>query len=162
MGSTHSLIQQIISELEKQLAGADAVINQLAYVLFIHVLRAEMHRGLKCGLLSALTDTRIGHALNHIHTNPGDDWTVERLARQCGMSRSNFAQRFNRLVGVTPMRYVTGWRMQEAVELLESTNLSIAVIAERCGYLSEVAFRKAFRSVIGDPPGLVRRAAISS
>ena len=127
LGSTPSLIQQIIGELELQLAGVDAVINQLAYVLFIHVLRAEMSRGLKCGLLSALTDSKIGHVLNHIHANPGDDWSVESLARQSGMSRSNFAERFNRLVGMTPMRYVTEWRMQEAIELLETTNLSKGV-----------------------------------
>ena len=157
LGNTHAVIQQIISELELQHPGMDAAINQLAYVLFIHVLRAEMSRGLKHGLLNALMDSKIGYVLNQIHANPGDDWTVERLARRCGMSRSNFAHRFNRLVGMTPMRYVTEWRMQEAIELLETTNLSIAAIAERCGYLSEVAFRKAFRSVIGKPPGSMRR-----
>ena len=161
LGSTPFLIQQIISELELKLAGVDAVINQFAYVLFIHVLRSEMSRALNCGLLRALTDSKIGHVLNHIHASPGDDWSVAGLAKLSGMSRSNFAEHFNRLVGITPMRYVTEWRMQEAIELLEMTNLSISVIAERCGYLSEVAFRKAFRSVIGDPPGLVRRAARS-
>ncbi|MBI4005973.1 MAG: AraC family transcriptional regulator [Gammaproteobacteria bacterium] len=162
LGNTYSLIQQIISELELQLAGVDAAVNQLAYVLFIHVLRAEMSRGLERGLLNALTDPKIGRVLNQIHANPGDDWTVARLAKACGMSRSNFTSRFNQLVGMTPMRYVTEWRMQEAIELLQTTNLSIAMIAERCGYLSEVSFRKAFRSVIGEPPGRVRRAVISS
>lgn len=74
------------------------------------------------------------------------------------MSRSSFADRFKQQVGMTPMRYVTEWRMQEAVDLLQTTELSIAAIAEQCGYTSEVAFRKAFRAVVGVPPGRFRRA----
>jgi AraC-like DNA-binding protein len=154
---TPSLIQLLISELKNASPGADAAVNQLAYVLFIYVLRAEMQRGLGHGLLCALSDPKIGHALNLIHADPEAEWTLEMLARNIGMSRSAFAERFKQLVGTTPMRYVTEWRMQEAVDLLQTTGLSIAAIAERCGYASEVAFRKAFRSVIGVPPGKFRR-----
>lgn len=154
---TPSLIQLLISELKNASPGADAAVNQLAYVLFIYVLRAEMQRGLGHGLLCALSDPKIGHALNLIHADPEAEWTLEMLARNIGMSRSAFAERFKQLVGTTPMRYVTEWRMQEAVDLLQTTGLSIAAIAERCGYASEVAFRKAFRSVVGVPPGKFRR-----
>ncbi len=156
---THSLIQLIVSELENARPGADAAVNELAYVLFIHVLRAEMQRGLDYGLLRALSDPKIGRALNLIHADPAANWTLETLAREVGMSRSAFAERFKQRVGMTPMRYVTEWRMQEAVDLLQTTELSIATIAERCGYTSEVAFRKAFRNGIGLPPGQFRRSA---
>lgn len=158
---TQALIQLMISELENASPGADAVVNQLAYVLFIHLLRAEMQRGLDHGLLCALTDSKIGRALNLVHADPAAHWTLEDLARKIGMSRSAFAERFKHLVGMTPMRYITEWRMQEAAELLQTTELSIAAIAEQCGYTSEVAFRKAFRSVIGVPPGRFRRAGRS-
>ena len=73
------------------------------------------------------------------------------------MSRSSFAARFKSVLGVSPMRYLTEWRMQQAVNLLTTTTQSVAAIAEQSGYGSEVAFRKAFRSVIGRPPGAVRR-----
>ncbi len=154
---TQALIQLIISELENASPAADAAVNQLACVLFIHLLRAEMQSGLDHGLLCALTDSKIGRALNLIHTEPAAYWTLEDLAKKIGMSRSAFAERFKQLVGITPMRYVTEWRMQEAADLLKTTELSIAAIAEQCGYTSEVAFRKAFRSVIGVPPGQFRR-----
>lgn len=154
---TPALIQLIVSELENASPGADAAVNELAYVLFIHVLRAQMQHGLEHGLLCALFDPKIGRGLNLVHANPAASWTLEKLARNIGMSRSTFAERFKQLVGMTPMRYVTQWRMQEAVDLLQTTALSIAAIAERCGYTSEVAFRKAFRSVIGVPPGQFRR-----
>ncbi len=154
---TPMLIQLIVSELQNGGPGADAAINQLAYVLFIHLLRAEMQRGLDRGLLCALSDPKIGPALNLIHAEPAAEWTLATLAKKTGMSRSAFAQRFKQLVGMTPIRSLTEWRMQEAVDLLQTTEHSIATVAERCGYTSEVAFRKAFRAVIGVPPGQFRR-----
>ncbi len=154
---SHRLIQMMIDELDASSPGVDAAVNQLAYVLFIHLLRAEMQRGLDHGLLCALADPRIGPGLNLIHADPAAEWTLESLARKIGMSRSAFAERFKQLVGITPMRYITEWRMQDAMDLLQTTELSIASIAEHCGYTSEVAFRKAFRSVIGVPPGQFRR-----
>lgn len=162
LAGTHTLIQLVISELEQNRPGVEAAVNQLAYVLFIHVIRAEMARGLESGLLGALTDPKIGHALNLIHANPSHDWTIDLLAEHCLMSRSSFADRFKQLVGIPPIRYVTEWRMQEALELLQTTDLSVSAIAERSGYSSEVAFRKAFRFVIGEPPGRVRRATRTS
>lgn len=154
---THALLQLIISELERHEPGCDAAVNELAYVLFIHVLRSQMEQGLSQGLLGALADPKIGMALNCIHSNFASDWTVDRLASEVAMSRSAFAKRFSELVGMTPIRYLTEWRMQEARDLLETTDQSIAEIAEKSGYQSEVAFRKAFKSVVGQTPGSVRR-----
>ena len=155
---TNAVLQLIIGELERDEPGCNAAVNELAYVLFIHVLRSQMGHGLSQGLLQALADPNIGQALNCIHSDFGGNWSVDRLAAEVAMSRSAFARRFNDLVGMTPIRYLTEWRMQEARDLLENTNTSIAEIAERSGYQSEVAFRKAFKNVVGHTPGSVRRA----
>lgn len=74
-------------------------------------------------------------------------------------SRAAFSSTFRQLVGDTPMRYVTRWRMQVAIDLLTSSDDAMASIAEAVGYESEVAFRNAFRKVIGEPPGQLRRTA---
>ena len=84
------------------------------------------------------------------------------LARHAGMSRSGFSDRFRTLVGATPAKYLTAWRMQEAVALLETADLSIEQIAEACGYGSHVAFRKAFKAVRGITPKQVRKRARES
>ena len=156
---TASLIQLWMTEAAGDAPGRDAAIDQLAYVVFIHILREQIRRGEVRGPLEALTDPAIGPVLNDIHARPGDTWSVDGLAARAGLSRSAFAERFRSRVGMTPARYLTHWRMQAAIDLLENTRLSVAEIADRSGYASEVAFRKAFRKQVGEPPGRVRRAA---
>lgn len=74
------------------------------------------------------------------------------------MSRSSFAERFNALVGKTPMEFLAEWRMQLARRWLEQDRLSVAEVAVRCGYQSESAFSKAFNRIVGVGPGEFRRA----
>ena len=57
---------------------------------------------------------------------------------------------------MSPMEFVTTWRMQLAVGWLQESNANMLDIAMRCGYESESAFRKAFKRVIGTPPGKLR------
>ena len=75
------------------------------------------------------------------------------------MSRSVFAERFSSLLGQSPMQYLTNWRMHLADEMLRAQRSSVAQIAERVGYQTETAFRRAFRRVRGVGPGSVRRKA---
>lgn len=165
-GDSGRLIQLLITELQHAKPGVSAVVNQLAYVLFIHILRSqialgtgpEQQGGLQSGLLAALFDPHIGPALSLIHNAPEKNWSVERLAGEVGMSRAVFAERFKTVVTQTPMRYLTEWRMREATEQLLQTDRSILAIAEACGYRSEVAFRKAFRAVTGKTPGAIRKS----
>jgi AraC family transcriptional activator of mtrCDE len=157
--TTHALIQLMIAELEQERPGVGAAINELAYLLFIQVVRSQIDRGVSTGILGALSDVKIGRALNALHSDFATDWSVDRLAAHVGMSRSVFSERFSRMISKTPMRYLAEWRMQEAAHLLESTDRSIANIAECVGYGSEMAFRKAFRKIMGRTPGTVRRSA---
>ena len=161
LGGTQTLLQLIVGELERGQPGTDAVINELAYVLFIHVLRSQMEQGLSAGMLCALADAKIGRALNLMHADLAGEWSVDTLAAEIAMSRSAFAKRFRDLTGLTPMRYLAEWRMHEAQDLLQRSELSMAEIAFQTGYQSEAAFRKAFKSIVGEPPGRVRRHAIA-
>ncbi len=74
------------------------------------------------------------------------------------MSRSAFSARFTHLVGEPAMRYLTQWRMRLARTHLRETSESLAVLAGRLGYKSEAAFCRAFKRVVGVPPGSVRRS----
>jgi AraC family transcriptional activator of mtrCDE len=153
---TSVLVQLWMNEAAVQAPGCEAAIDQLAYVVFIHLIREQLSRGRVKGPLLALADPRLGPILNRIHADPGAVASVDELAAEALMSRSAFAERFKSVVGLTPGRYLTHWRMQLAADLLLHTDHSMIQISEQCGYQSEVAFRKAFRHNIGISPGKFR------
>jgi len=152
------IIRNIIYETETEGAGSDVVIDKLSEVLFIHVVRTHMQQQkTSSGFISALADKQISKAMASFHSNPGESWSVESLATMAGMSRSAFAEKFHKLVNMTPMQYVTCWRMQRAHEQLTSTKESVMQVAEQSGYQSEAAFAKAFKKHFGFGPGAVRK-----
>ena len=107
--------------------GTATVTNRLVDALFVYILRAwlaDQPAG-SAGWLGALRDPVIGRALSLLHTGPGRPWLVEDIARQVGMSRSGFAQRFQDLTGDTPGRYISRLRTDRAAQLLRDTDDSI-------------------------------------
>jgi AraC-like DNA-binding protein len=63
------------------------------------------------------------------------------------------------LVGEPATSYMTRWRMHLAAAALRDEGATVAAVADRLGYRSEAALARAFRRVMGSPPGAVRRAA---
>jgi AraC-like DNA-binding protein len=139
--------------------GGEAVITRLADVLVIQAIRAwiETAPAARTGWLGALQDRQIGRALALIHRDPARAWTVASLARELALSRSVFAARFTQLVDEPAMQYVTRWRMQVAQNALETEDTTVGELSGRLGYQSEAAFARAFKRVIGIPPGAVKR-----
>lgn len=164
LADTGMLIRLIISELKQQAPGYSLAVNELALILFVHILRFQIQHqhAAQAGMLAALFDAKIGLALNRMHAEPGADWSLDTLAKLCGMSRAVFAKRFRELMKMTPMHYLTAVRMHEATELLADGKLSVARIAELTGYTSEAAFRKAYKNTTGKPPGKIRKTSIGS
>jgi len=148
----------MIHETKAARPGAEAVVNRLAGVLFVQMVRAYLEQSKSPpAMLAAIADKQVGAALKQMHQAPQYTWTLEALAKRAGMSRSALATRFRELVRETPMQYLTLWRMQLARRLLSETRLGTAAIAERVGYLSEAAFSKAFKKAVGKGPGAYRR-----
>lgn len=154
-------LQFIACEAASDRPGAATVMNRLADILFIQLVRAYLAGSSESerGWLRALSEPQVGTALGLIHQNPEQSWTVAVLASKVGMSRSAFASRFTQLVGEPPLHYVTRWRMQKAAGMLRAGHATLAEIAERVGYESEAAFSKAFKRWAGAAPGAYRRAA---
>jgi AraC-like DNA-binding protein len=156
----HATLQLLASEMSDQAPGAEVVANRLAEVLFIQAIRAHVASGADCrnpGWLRAIFDSQIGAAVKAIHDKVDHVWTVESLADAAGMSRSAFALRFKQLLGQAPLEYVTEWRMQKAVQLLQERDKKLFEVAKSVGYESDAAFSKAFKRVLGVTPGEHRR-----
>ncbi|MFZ3120072.1 MAG: AraC family transcriptional regulator, partial [Variovorax sp.] len=142
--------------------GGAGVLAKLAEVLFIEVLRLSMNEQTegRTGWLAGVNDRIVGAALKAMHARPGHPWTLEELARTAGSSRSVLAERFQQLVGSSPMQYLTQWRMVLAANLLRGSNAPLAAIAEDVGYQTDTAFSRAFRREYGAPPAAWRRSQL--
>lgn len=151
----HNTMQALASEMAEQSPGSEVVSTRLAEVLFIQILRANIASGSERnkGWLRAIFDPQIGSALSAVHDKVHSPWTVESIATAAGMSRSAFAARFKELLGQTPLQYVTEWRMQKAMQLLEQRDKKLIDIARSVGYETDAAFIKAFKRVVGTSPG---------
>lgn len=138
--------------------GFAGILARLAEVAAAMIVRGWIECGCESasGLLAALRDPRLALAILALHREPGREWTVAQLAAESHVSRSVFAQRFQTTIGVPPLRYATELRMRLAAQLLTHERVSIDVVAQRLGYTSQAAFSRAFKRVIGRPPGAHR------
>ena len=153
-----AVTSMIVQETRQSPPGSHVVVDRLAEVLHLYMLRAFMLENThEKSYWSAFNDTQIYQALQLIHCSYQDKWTLESLAYEIGVSRTTLATRFKQTIGMTPMSYITMWRMQKAKELLENTNLPIYSVAKASGYGSEAALSRAFQRQFQQTPGSVRR-----
>lgn len=158
-GWLNQTLRQLADELAADRPGGDVVASRLADLLFIGVLRAWLEdAGEATGWLAALADPQLGRAIGAIHEDAAHDWTVAKLARAAGMSRSSFSARFTERVGEPPAAYLTRWRMTVARTWLRRSGVPVLDVAERVGYASEAAFSRAFKRAVGVPPSVWRRS----
>ncbi|MBT2322284.1 AraC family transcriptional regulator [Variovorax paradoxus] len=153
-------VRYALAEARSPRPGGAGVLAKLSEVLFIEVLRLYMNEqgeG-RTGWLAGVGDRIVGAALNALHKNPAHAWTLDELARTAGSSRSVLAERFQQLVGSSPMQYLTQWRMLLAANLLSRSSAPLASIAEDVGYQTDTAFSRAFRREYGAPPAAWRRS----
>jgi len=142
--------------------GSTVVTAKLSELLFVEAVR-QFVAGLppeRRGWLAGLRDPQIGRALSMLHARPNETWTAEALAREVGMSRSSFAERFSSIVGQPPMQYLAHWRMHLAAQTLREGHRSVAQIGAALGYDSEAAFSRAFKRQLGESPGAWRKASV--
>ena len=139
--------------------GGTASLARLAELVAIDIVRRHVEATPQgaTGWLAGLDDRHVGRALALMHGRPGDDWTVEKLARQVGLSRSALAEHFTRILGDPPITYLTRWRLCLAAQTLANTHHEIRAIAREAGYESAGAFSHAFKRAFGNAPTAWRR-----
>jgi AraC-like DNA-binding protein len=142
--------------------GHDNVLARLSELIFVETVRqyVESLPPSQTGWLAGLRDPIVCGALQALHADASAAWTVERLARLAGASRSVLAERFTAMVGRPPMEYLALWRMQLASRLLVDGG-QVAAVAGAVGYESEAAFSRAFKKLVGESPATWRRATVA-
>jgi AraC family transcriptional regulator, alkane utilization regulator len=159
-----TIIGYTLEESRHDRPGGDCMLSRLVEMLFVEVLRRHME-GLsdeRMRPLAALCDPLVRRVLELLHAKPHYPWSLNDLARRVGTSRSVLAERFKDLVGMPPMQYLTGWRLQIAARCLCQPKASTSEIATQAGYESEAAFNRAFKRYVGEPPATWRRKQLAA
>lgn len=155
-----SVFQQILllsNELDKPGHLAQPVLTSMLTTLLLRVLVDFLERGDRSAmLLQIVGDEHLGPAIALMHKSPGDAWTLERLSNESGLSRSNFAHRFQSTLGISAFAYLRDIRLSRGAKLLTSTTMTVGQIASEVGYSSESAFSSVFRDFKGMAPGRYR------
>lgn len=148
-----------LSSSDAPFLGAGATRSRLAEVIFVEALARFVQSfppGGK-GWLAGLNDRYVGRALALVHGRPSEAWTVEKLGRQVGLSRSALAERFADVMGEPIFAFLTRWRLMLAADFLLGTARPVQSIAADAGYESARAFSAAFKRAFGKTPTAWRR-----
>lgn len=154
-------IRMLADEVGNAAPAEQVMLDRMLDVALIETLRAWFARpdASPPGWYVAHADPVVGPALQLVHTDPANAWTLGALARQVGASRATLARRFRAVVGEPPMAYVANWRITLAADLLRSTDLTVEAIARQVGYANGFALSVAFERLRGVRPS-VHRASV--
>lgn len=154
LGRVRALLAMNEKEARQPGPASEFVVVRLVELILVEILRASPWRvaDQSRGLLAGLADPVTARALAALHGDVARDWSVEALARLCGVSRSTFAGRFRAVVGMAPIDYLLNWRMAIAKDELSRGAKSVGEIAFDIGFQSSSAFTTAFRRLVGCPP----------
>ena len=137
-----ALIEEIVQQMERGLSQTSLFAAAGAAWHFLAVLAAALGPAQR-------QRSVVERAKSYLHAHLADGATVSELAAMARLSASHFAALFRTQVGVPVLQYQTQLRMARARELLDTSNLPVAQIAEAVGYPDAFYFSRQFRSVHG-------------
>ena len=153
-GTLRWSLDRMMMELRDPRPGGDLVVEHLAHLVLVEALRLCLvgENADRTGWLFALADARMSAAISALHAAPARSWSVGTMAAVAGMSRTAFALRFKARVGLSPVEYLTRWRMLLAATAMQRPDQTVSSAAYSVGYTSEAAFSTAFKRVMGCAP----------
>ncbi|MGW4941986.1 helix-turn-helix domain-containing protein [Actinoplanes sp. NPDC004185] len=103
-------------------------------------------------------ENAVVRAVEMMRSNMGEPVTVDDMARAAMFSKFHFTRIFQRVTGISPGRFLSAMRLQEAKDLLLSTSMNVADISVHVGYNSVGTFSSRFTRSVGLPPTEYRRS----
>lgn len=162
-GPIWSVINLIDAEMNHEYKSNNGVVDRLTEVLFIQLMNDYIENSdIAIGFLAALSDKRVNKALSLIHKEPEFEWTLPVLGERVGMSKATLVRRFQEVVGVAPMKYISDWRIMKAYNLIKYSSTSLENIASSLGFSSGKTLTRAFNRHYGYTPSKLRRTVATS
>lgn len=151
-------VKLIDSEISRAKRKKNIIIDRLTEVLFIQLLNQYVSENEHLtGFFATLRDPRFKKLLQIIHKNPEKQWSLDKISDAAGMSRATLVRKFKADLGISPMTYISNWRLAKAYQLLRHSSLSLEGIADAIGFSDARTFRNAFKRHYGYTPSTLRK-----
>ena len=152
--------RSILCELTVETAASRVYVEAASLTLAARLLQKHCDSGACASTESSahsLDHIRLRRVLDYIAANIGDDITLANLARIAGYSPFHFARKFTLAMGISPHRYISRIRLENAMAQLDAGKLPLAEIALNAQFSSQASFTRAFHRATGMTPREYRR-----
>lgn len=154
---TDTPLQHIILNIEKEIHeknnGYKIQIKNLLFSALIHIIRTyDYIKDTKSYTFHRPTTQKLKDAMIYIDNNLENKITLKEIAAVAYMTETYFSSVFKKFNGISPWEYITIKRVEKAVDLIKTTDMTKLEIAEKCGFSSSSNFYKAFFNITGKKP----------
>lgn len=159
ISAIHALENELRQPQQHGTLYADSVSDFMA----LHLLRecASASAPLQPLQRGGLSRRMLQRVLERLESSIETGISLQALADEVSLSRAYFSVAFRQSTGVSAHRFLTQRRLLRARELLDTTRLSLAEVALRCGFSSQAHFTQYFHREIGLTPRQFRRGGSS-
>jgi AraC family transcriptional regulator len=153
----NSFMERLRDELMRRHA-SPLFLQGIAQAIAIHLARnyAELDKASRRGSPS-LPGYKLRQITDWMAEHVAEEFSLDRLAAQVGLSKFHFDRLFKTAMGVSPSRYHINLRMDAAKRLLRESKQSVVTVALDVGYTNPSHFAQLFRRETGLSPSDYRR-----
>ncbi|MGM9929479.1 MAG: helix-turn-helix domain-containing protein [Bacillus sp. (in: firmicutes)] len=149
-------IQEITNQLLSKNMNPDYFSQFELKVIFMNLLQSIL-TGARNSQYN-FTLQQVTQILNYFHTHYEEDISISEVADMFDIDRRRIAYLFEKVTGLTPIRYLTKYRISKAKELLTASELTISEISEAVGYQDSFYFSRVFKNLTKVSPSQFRKA----
>lgn len=147
-----NLILSMENELKNKNIGYKIKVKYLLLSALIHIMRNYPYTKKEGSFFGGKVTEYIKNAMLYIDSNLENYLSLKDIAEVACMTPTYFSSVFKKFNGISPWEYITIKRVEMAINLLKTSDMSKLEIAERCGFSSSSNFYKAFLKITGKHP----------
>lgn len=131
--------------------------ESMAMAISAHLIQHYSIQNLKVrSYADGLPQTRLQQATEYINAHAAQNPSITEIAQMVQMSPFYFSRLFKQSTGLTPHQYLLKCRIQQAKQLLKTTNLLLATIATQVGFVDQSHLTRNFKRQVGVTPSQFR------